>query len=131
MSTETPLAHPPATLEGWYALHQIFRAPAAADSLAKKFSKLSQGDEKSGWSVTVNLIGSVSDLMLIHFRLTLDEIGAAQREVAKLVSSDADLTYSFLSMTEAGLYHITAELSREAAERDRTGTRSRLKSAAG
>ena len=56
--------------------------------------------------------------MIVHFRPTLDAIGEVQRELNKdpyiqrLVS-----TYTFLSVTEAGLYHITAELARDAVAR--------------
>jgi len=67
------------------------------------------------------VIGSVTDTMIVHFRPTLDAIGEVQRELNKdpyiqrLVS-----TYTFLSITEAGLYHITAELAREAVARGGT-----------
>jgi Uncharacterized conserved protein len=54
--------------------------------------------------------------MLIHFRKTLDEIAEAQSKARALVP-DATLSYSFLSVTEAGLYHITAELAKEALAR--------------
>ena len=56
--------------------------------------------------------------MMVHFRPTLDAIGEVQRElnadpyIQRLVS-----TYTFLSITEAGLYHITAELARDAVAR--------------
>lgn len=53
--------------------------------------------------------------MVIHFRDSLDEIAAAQQAVAAAPQTrDMDLVYSFLSVTEAGLYHITAELARAA-----------------
>jgi peroxiredoxin len=57
-------------------------------------------------------------LMLIHFRPTLDEIGQAQRALARSpISASLTLTYSFLSVTEAGLYHLSAELAQAAAAR--------------
>jgi chlorite dismutase len=52
--------------------------------------------------------------MAIHFRESLDALGEVQRALA---GSDLELTYSFLSVTEAGLYHITAELARAAVAR--------------
>jgi chlorite dismutase len=56
--------------------------------------------------------------MLIHFRESLDEIAVAQRLASESDQSDAlRLDYSFLSVTEAGLYHITAKLAQEAASR--------------
>jgi hydrogen peroxide-dependent heme synthase len=137
MTTST-IAHPPATLEGWYALHQIFRIERQSatkprvDTLVKaarlalgnagtskvKAKKAAGSKAESGWSCVVKLIGATSDLMIVHFRESLDAIGAAQDVVAatalaKLLSP----VYSFLSVTEAGLYHLTADLARQAAAR--------------
>src|SRR6185437_5637446 len=121
---DTPKIHPPETLEGWYALHQIFAHPAglhpSEDELrntAATLTRLAKPDG-GGWSCVARLIGSLSDTMFVHFRPTLDAIGEVQSALAKdpyiqrLVP-----TYSFLSITEAGLYHITAELARDAAAR--------------
>jgi peroxiredoxin len=130
----TPIiAHPPETLEGWYALHQIFRftktkpdakrlaqlASSAVASFASPRSGKTRSARKnsssSGWTCFVRLIGSTSDLMAVHFRDSLDAIGEAQDAVAKAELGKAvDPVYSFLSVTEAGLYHITAELARAA-----------------
>ena len=133
MATE-PIAHPPETLEGWYALHQIFRFPnevpsaselarlASAAGTAMKGGKgkgksKSPSDEK-GWSCFVRLIGSRSHLMAIHFRESLEAIGSAEEKMRTTqISADAELSYTFLSVTEAGLYHITADLARAAAAR--------------
>ena len=135
--TTPPIAHPPATLEGWYALHQIFRmnkarheprelnrlikaasaklGGASARSSASMSKRKTKGKSEVGWSCFVSLIGSTSDLMVIHFRDTLDGIGAAQSAVAQTTLARAlDPVYSFLSVTEAGLYHISAELARDA-----------------
>lgn len=130
-----PIAHPPETLEGWYALHQIFHfresVPGGSDltRLSKKvLSALrrepaagkgnARQETEAGWSCTVRLIGSRSHVMAIHFRESLDAIGDAEE---RLRSSDAfagaDMPYSFLSVTEAGLYHITADLARAATAR--------------
>lgn len=137
----TPItAHPPATLEGWYAMHEVFRingAPVAPRELNRMVrsasAKLrvkpvrpttSRSKEKgasateTGWSCFVSLIGSTSDLMVIHFRDSLDGIGAAQSALAATpLARVLDPVYAFLSVTEAGLYHITAELAREAEAR--------------
>jgi peroxiredoxin len=56
--------------------------------------------------------------MVIHFRNSLDAIGEAQDILARAAIGDVlDPIYSFLSITEAGLYHITAELARAAVAR--------------
>jgi chlorite dismutase len=138
--TTSPIAHPPATLEGWYALHQIFRIdrkrvqPRELDrmikaakaklggtstrSSASSSKRKAKGAPAAGWSCFVSLIGSTSDLMVIHFRDSLDAIGLAQNALAgTTLARSLDPVYAFLSVTEAGLYHITAELAREAEAR--------------
>jgi chlorite dismutase len=125
-----PVAHPPETLEGWYVLHQIFRLDRAMlreaagpalepmrESAEAALAELAAPDG-GGWSAVVPLIGSVGDVMLVHFRPTIDAIGEAQARLnAEQLSDYLDPVYSFLSVTEAGLYHVTAELAREAAAR--------------
>jgi peroxiredoxin len=127
---ERPPALPPETTEGWYAFHQILAwdRPALRAIPAESLPALRQQAERvltalatpasGGWSAVVPLIGSRADLMLVHFRPTLDEIGVAQAELAKLPLFDAlRPVYSFLSVTEAGLYHASATLAAEAEKR--------------
>jgi peroxiredoxin len=113
------VAHPPETIEGWYALHQIYRSSAPDEAHAKLAAE--QGSEEPsgrGWSRWIRLIGSPADLMLIHFRPGLDDIATAQDASLHWVSSlGLELMTSFLSVTEAGLYHITAELAANAEKR--------------
>ncbi len=138
--TTPPLAHPPATLEGWYALHQIFRlngtpldarelhrlVKAASAKLGGAPTRSSRStsnrkaktESAAGWTCFVSLIGSTSDLMVIHFRDRLDAIGIAQNILSATTLARAlDPVYAFLSVTEAGLYHISAELARDAEAR--------------
>ena len=123
----TSPAHPPETLEGWYALHQIYTCDPhgveqgdTPDVLARELSSALE-TPSDGWSVVVRLIGSQADLMVIHFRANLDAIGLAQEAFAPIaVKAGLDLGYSFLSVTEAGLYHLTAKLAQEAASRGGT-----------
>src|SRR5205085_9749022 len=105
-----------------YALHQIYTCVThatnqgdtvgvAAGALAPSIATAGEG-----WSVLVRLIGSVDDLMVVHFRPTLDDIGEAQKAVAgPAIEAGLDLRYSFLSVTEAGLYHLTAKHANEPA----------------
>lgn len=124
MTDISTTAHPPETVEGWYALHQIFRrapdAPHADDdddplmgidvgSITRRLS--------DGWTAVCSLIGSVDELMVIHFRRTLEEIQEAQGYADVLRGSHLHISYAFLSVTEAGLYHITAQLSADALRR--------------
>ena len=125
------VAHPPETLEGWYALHQMYsldrrrlrglteeRRGALTYEATQLLGRMRQPDG-GGWSVVVQVIGSVADLMLVHFRATLDAVGEVQREVDGLTLREVlKPVYTFLSVTEAGLYHLTAQLAREAAARE-------------
>lgn len=135
--TTPPIAHAPATLEGWFALHQIFRfskgsvdagrltrlvkAATATLEAPKKSTERARAKKQgsnAGWSCFARLIGSSADLMAIHFRDSLDAIGAAQEALARTqLAGIVEPVYTFLSVTEAGLYHITAELARAAQSR--------------
>ena len=129
-ASPTSRAHPPETTEGWYAFHQILSfdrralralgrdertrlrvdAETALDAAAAPAS--------GGWSAVVPLIGSRADVMLVHFRPTLDGIAHVQRSLARLELFDLlRPVYSFLSVTEAGLYHASAQLAEAAASR--------------
>ena len=128
-----PRAHPPETTEGWYVFHQILRwnrrarrelvhaaMPDARVEAGRALDALA-APAGGGWSAVVPLIGSSADVMLMHFRPTLDDIAVAQRVVAKLALFDAmEVVYTFLSVTEAGLYHASAQLAEEAAARGGT-----------
>jgi hydrogen peroxide-dependent heme synthase len=122
-------AQPPETLEGWYALHQIF----SLDRPTLRTRDHTRGDgatvppaqdqttDSQGWTAWARLIGSKSDLMAIHFAPTLDAIGDLESAIKRSPAMETlRMTYSFLSVTEAGLYHLTAELARETAERGGT-----------
>jgi len=121
-------ATPPATVEGWYALHQIYRIiPAAfretpaeeraiqATSLAAALDELA-APVGGGWTVVAELTGSVADVMFVHFRPTLEALREAQRRLlAEPLLDRFEPVYSFLSITEAGLYQLTATVARERA----------------
>src|SRR5215210_5432867 len=120
--TTPPIAHPPETLEGWFALHQIFRfrkSKIDADRLARMVksadsalgpggasrSKLrnKKSNPSTGWTCFARLIGSTADVMVIHFRDSLDALGAAQDKLARTeLAEKLEPVYAFLSVTEAG-----------------------------
>src|SRR4051812_21947159 len=105
--TVTPsVGHPPETLEGWYVLHQIF---TLRDPVGHPAAGIVPPTASEGWSAVVRLIGSTADVMVMHFRASLDAIGEAQRTLAAQPAMKGLVQkYAFLSVTEAGLYHITA-----------------------
>jgi chlorite dismutase len=77
-----------------------------------------QPADGEGWSAVAPLVGSAGDVMVMHFRPTLDAVGDAQRRLARAELFDhLKPVYTFLSITEAGLYQLTGQLEKEAAER--------------
>ena len=107
-----PRAHPPETAEGWYAFHQIlsFDRPALRALGRDERTRLcvdaetaldaATRPEGGGWSAVVPLIGSRGDVMLVHFRPTLDGIAHVQQSLARLELFDLlRPVYSFLSVT--------------------------------
>jgi len=132
-SASASRAHPPETTEGWYAFHQILAFDRAALRVlwrdertrlrvdAEAALDAAATPSKGGWSAVVPLIGSRADVMLVHFRPTLDGIADVQRSLARLELFDLMRpVYTFLSVTEAGLYHASAQLAAEAASRGGT-----------
>ncbi len=119
-------ALPPATLEGWYSLHQAFaidygwlraEGPEFAAALVEEARELLPGDTgagEGGWSAAFRLAGGAADLLLVHFRPTLDELADVQARIKRSrLGEILRLEYDFLAVTEAGLYHATAQVARE------------------
>ena len=117
----------PASIEGWYALHQMFSIDWAglgtlsdeerallvrdADGLMMSLAAPSAG----GWSAAYRLVGGGADFMLIHFRGTLDELADAELDVRKSALGPLlHLEYDYTSVTEAGLYAATSQAAEEA-----------------
>lgn len=122
---------PPATLEGWYALHQVFATDwssleelddADRARLAGEAGEV-LGDGSTaehGWSAAFRLVGGGADWLVVHFRSTLDELADAQAAVKRSrLGRHLRLTYDYLSVTEAGLYYATSEVAREHEPRSR------------
>ena len=73
-----PAALPPATLEGWYVLHQMFAldwaklgesSAAERDELLAEASSFFQGEATdAGWSAAFRVVGGGADLLFVHFR---------------------------------------------------------------
>ncbi len=118
-----PVAYPPETVEGWYALHQLFRIdtaalrtskPAERMGAARALAELSTPADGAGWSAIAQVTGSEADLMLLHFRPTLSALRTVQHRLAcEPLFDHFALVYSFLSVTEAGLYALSARIAAE------------------
>jgi chlorite dismutase len=118
---------PPATFEGWYTLHQVFahdwaairrltdaeRAETAAEAQALLTELASPAGE--GWSAAFQLVGGGADSMFIHFRKTPEELAELELRIRRSALGPLlRLEYDYLSITEAGLYHATAEAASQA-----------------
>ncbi|MEK7341828.1 MAG: hydrogen peroxide-dependent heme synthase [Candidatus Binatota bacterium] len=109
----------PLTLEGSFILHQMFRVrwPAwkAATSVEQKRAveeteALLEETEKGGeeQSAVFSMLGHKGDLMMLHFRRTLDGLNNAELGVANLnLSEFLEQTTSYLSVVELGLYEVS------------------------
>lgn len=127
--TDDARIQPPGTIEGLYSLHQIFgirrrevrelgalRAEAVA-SFQRALERITE-PAKAGWSVVVPLVGSTGDVMFVHFRDSLESLHEVRVTLARERLFEAfEPQHTHLGMTEIGLYHVTAKLARETAER--------------
>lgn len=120
-------ALPPATLEGWYALHQVFALDWAALRRLSEADRARTAEEarallaglaapsRPGWSAVHQLVGGGADWLFIHFRETPDELAEVQLRLRRSALGPLlRVEYDYVSVTEAGLYHATAEAAREA-----------------
>jgi hydrogen peroxide-dependent heme synthase len=112
----------PLTLEGWSILHQMFRvrwsawkafSPSARKEVISEagtvLTELERGE--AGQSGVFSLLGHKGDLLILHFRRTLDELNAAELGLANLkVAEFLEATTSYLSVVELGLYEASVRL---------------------
>jgi len=114
---------PPITLDGWYVLHQLFRIewprlksldPEDVTRLRASLDGLGQrwGTLEAGWSGFYSMVGSGVDLMLLHFRDTLDGLSATRVEISSSAFGDLlVLDREYVSIVELGLYALTSDLA--------------------
>ncbi len=119
----------PLTLEGASVLHQMFRfrwpawralaaerratIGAAATALMESLER----DEDSP-SALYSLIGHKGDLLLVHFRNSMEELNRAELAIGQLdLAEFLEPSTSYLSVVELGLYDSSIRLYRSLAER--------------
>jgi chlorite dismutase len=112
----------PETLEGWWLLHQMFRVrwpdwrsrpPGERQEMAVEAARALGGMARGreGTSIPCTLLGHKGDLMLIHFRRSVEELEAAQLAVARLgLATFLEATTSYVSVVELGMYEMTAQI---------------------
>jgi hydrogen peroxide-dependent heme synthase len=120
----------PLTLEGSSVLHQFFRfdwkawrscpdgerKKIAADAIAT-LQKLEHADANAPFhSALYSQLGHKGDLMLIHFRDSLDALNRVELILAQTPLYDfLDLRHSYISVVELGLYESTRKTYEAAA----------------
>jgi len=123
----------PITLEGAYALHQMFRirrpqwrtlpeakqheiAAAATHQLTAMEAGADHGHPSQ--SAIYSQIGDKGDLMFVHFRDTLEDVHRAELQIAQLELSDyLEPSHSYVSVVELGLYESSAKTYGQLLER--------------
>jgi hydrogen peroxide-dependent heme synthase len=110
----------PLTLDGSTLLHQMFRfdwgawrrmdatgrnrAIAEAAALLEPMERGSGGDRPSQSAVFAQL-GHKGDLMLVHFRDSMEQLAVVERDLARTeLGSFLQPAHSYLSLVELGLY---------------------------
>lgn len=123
----------PLTLEGAYVLHQMFRlrraelrvAPLSAQTrmmgeAERVLLEMEQREAANHPAQTAvySQIGHKGDLMLLHFRESLEEAHRAELAIAQLEISDyLEPAHSYLSVIELGLYESSAKAYAQLAEK--------------
>lgn len=115
------LAVPPATLDGSFTLHQLFRVdwravgalePAHAERRASELEAALGDRSFGGWSSAYRMVGAGVDLMFLHLRPTMEELTRAGEGVARSSLAEAlVLDHEYLSVVELGLYGLTADVA--------------------
>jgi peroxiredoxin len=132
----TKLPDVPLTLEGSYALHQMFRFQRSAwrqqeafhrdrilheavttlGNMEQSKSKGSPTDRPSQ-SAIYSQIGHKGDLLLLHFRPSLEELHRVELAIQQLELFDfLEPVHSYLSVVELGLYESSAKTYAQLAE---------------
>ncbi len=122
----------PLTLEGSSVLHQMFRfrlsawralEPSRRESILHEAAELltpmeqGSGGAHPNQSAIYSQIGHKGDLLLLHFRDTLEDLHRAELAIAQLEFAEyLEPAHSYLSMVELGLYESSAKAYAQLAE---------------
>jgi hydrogen peroxide-dependent heme synthase len=122
---ERPVLTVPETLEGWAVLHELFqidwprwnKAGAEVQSgLLKSVENYLQkvSTPSAGESAIFSMLGHKGDLLLLHFRRSLEECKEASIGFQKLPFAEyVHVTQSYVSFVELGMYEMTVKLHEE------------------
>ena len=120
----------PLTLEGSFVLHQFFhfdwkawrsspeRDAIAAEAVAPLEKLAPPGAAEAARSAIYSQLGHKGDLILIHFRDSLESLNQVELDLAQTRLWDfLELKHSYVSVVELGLYESTRKVYEAAAEK--------------
>jgi chlorite dismutase len=123
--SEQTLPAAPLTLEGSFILHQMFRVRwqawrALAASDQKRITERATARfanweiNKQEPSALFSLVGHKGDLMIVHFRRSLEELNHAELQLAHSRFNEfLEPTTSYVSVVELGLYEGSVKIYRQ------------------
>ncbi|MGE0592851.1 MAG: hydrogen peroxide-dependent heme synthase [Vicinamibacterales bacterium] len=121
----------PETLEGWSLLHLMYRvrwdrlrgqSPEMLSRLADEV-RTAIGRPEAGATAFVQMLGHKADLMVICFRRSFDDLAQAQLALSRTeLHESLELTTSYVSIVELGMYDMTAKLHEQVGARHRPGS---------
>lgn len=100
----------------WHALNAADRADIVAEA-TEALAAMEQGNR----SAVFSMLGHKGDLMLVHFRNSFDELNVEEMRLNRTRLRDyIDITHSYLSVVELGLYASTSKMHAELSEKGYT-----------
>jgi chlorite dismutase len=117
----------PETLEGWYIQHDMFTVSwprwgalgaRERDALIEESAAWlsEQATPEEGSSAFFSLLGQKGDLLLVHFRPTLEALNRVKLGLRQLgLFAYLQPVYGYLSVIELGLYEVIAAVQRKLA----------------
>jgi hydrogen peroxide-dependent heme synthase len=122
----------PLTIEGSYVLHEMFRFDRSAwrsldnwhrerifeEAIASAHPmEEAKSDGHPAQSAFYSLIGHKGDLMVVHFRKSLDDLHRAELSIRRLeIAAYLQPVHSYLSVVELGLYDSSVKTFKQLAE---------------
>jgi hydrogen peroxide-dependent heme synthase len=118
----------PETLEGWSVLHHMFRVnweklrtlsqPVRTEIAAEAAQEFSNLGQKTGHTALVHLLGHKADLMVIYFRNNFEDLSKAELRFTQVRLRDyLEMTTSYVSVVELGMYEMTLKIHQQLAAR--------------
>src|SRR5215471_17338658 len=119
---DTPMPPVPLSLDGWQVLHQMFRlrwpawkalsAPARQEAATEVVTLFHEWERsEAGQSGLFSMLGHKGDVLILHFRRSLDELNDAELKLTHTKLAEfLEPTLSYLSIVEFGLYESSVRL---------------------